>query len=134
MSAHYIVTDIYSNGWYLCLCIEDNEYLCGVANIHEYFHSHLYFSSNGPRHMIVMAILNERTRTWPVLWLKMRNLKIQKLFFNKFYFLKFCWWLALHDVVKFKLFLTNHTCLTTSWGSGQGTKEHLLLLDFQPEK
>ena len=87
MSAHYIVTDIYSNGWYLCLCIEDNEYLCGVANIHEYFHSHLYFSSNGPRHMIVMAILNERTRTWPVLWLKIRNLKIQKLFFNKFYFL-----------------------------------------------
>ena len=68
---YIIIQKLYTLMPYLCTSCqrislghnEDNEYLCGVANIHEYFHSHLYFSSNGPRHMIVMAILNERTRT-----------------------------------------------------------------------
>jgi len=31
---------------------------------------HRYFSSRGPWHRTAMASLNERTRMWPVRWLK----------------------------------------------------------------
>ena len=44
-----------------------------ISGMRQDFYLQRYFSSRGPLHIIVTAILKERTRICPVLWLKRKN-------------------------------------------------------------